>query len=410
MKRRDFLVATAGTLGTAPSVLRAAASAPCPAPNATLKLGSGSTKSISTPCKIPGSAAPVWLQGIPPFQWVALPSLSTSSALPTPVPPGMTGIRSVTDTWCGGALRENGSFYILHGGGHGDYAGNEIYALQLSLDNPQWTRIWGPTPNSAIIPDQYYYNDSPPSPAAIHTYYVLAFNDQDDIFMRFMRGQYILPNFTGGIDGIKWGAANWEQNQNNEIWPLPPPGWNYPDGQCKDQNGNVYLVNNRNRFLWNRGSNSWTTPIQNSAHAVRSSGCCFDSLRNTIWSFGGSYGGGTVGAGQAYMWNVSTNSEAVLNLTGPYASAIDGVNANNCGAIYDAVADRVFVLTGDTYVYVFDPSTHAVTRASTTGASLPSTTASTGAAPWGKFQYAPQLGGVVIQPTWESPTFFMRTH
>lgn len=410
MKRRDFLISTVGTLSASASAIRAVGAVPCPAPNASLEVGTAAVKSIATPCQIAGSLAPAWLKGIPPFQWVTLPSISTSSALPTPVPPGMTGIRSVTDAWCGGALRENGSFYILHGGGHGDYAGNEIYALQLSLDDPQWTRVWGPTPNSSIVPDQYYYNDAPPSPASIHTYYVLAFNDQEDVFMRFMRGQYILPNFVGGIDGIKWGAANWEQNQNNEIWPLPPTGWKYPHGQCKDPSGNVYLVNSWNRFVWNRSANSWSTPIQNSKYAVQSSGCCFDSLRSTIWSFGGSYGGGSVGSGKAYMWNISKGTEALLTLTGPYASSIDGINANSCGAIYDPVADLVFVVTGDGYLYIFNPSTYAVTRASTTGASLPNTTASTAYAPWGKLQYAPQLGGIVIQPTWQSPTLFMRTH
>lgn len=409
MNRRDFLISTAGTFGVSTSATRAAGTVPCPAPNASLTVGSGAAKAIATPCQIPGSATPAWLKGIPTFQWVALPSLSASSALPTPLPPGMTGIRSVTDAWCGGALRQNGSFYLLHGGGHGDYAGNEIYALQLSLDDPQWTRIWGPTPNSEIVPDQYYYNDTPPSPASIHSYYALAFNDHDDIFMRFMRGQYILPNFTGGIDGIKWGASSWEQNQNNGIWPLPPPGWNYP-GQCKDPAGNVYLVNGWSRFVWNRAANSWSTPIKNSQFSIRTSGCCFDPVRNTIWSFGGSYGGGAVGAGQAYMWNVSTNSEALVSLGGPYATAIDGVSANSSGAIYDPIADLVFVVTGDSYVYIFNPSTHAVTRASTTGPTLPVTTGNTASAPWNKFQYVSQLGGVVFQPTWQSPTFFMRTH
>lgn len=410
MKRRDFLVATVGTLGAPASAICRAESQPCPAPNVSVSGASGGAQAVATPCQIPGSASPAWLRGIPPFQWITLPSLSASQVLPNPLPPGITGIRSVTDAWSGAALRQNGSYYILHGGGHGDYAGNEIYALQLSLDNPQWTRIWGPTPNAEIVPNQYYYGDSPPAPASIHSYYALAYDDQDDVFMRFMRGQYILPNFGRGIDGIRWGAPNWEQNQNNTIWPLPPQAWKWGQGQCKDPSGNVYFVNSWNRFVWNRRANAWSTPISNSRYAVQSSGCCFDSRRNTIWSFGGSYAAGSVKTGQAYMWDVSTNRESLLSLAGPSASAIDGLNANNSGAAYDPVADLVFVITGDSNVYVFNPSTQAVTRASTTGASLPNTTASTANSPWGKFQYVPQLGGVVIQPTWKSATMFMRTH
>jgi hypothetical protein len=405
MNRRDFLARSVATIGAAVPLTAASASLPCPAPDLTT-----GRNSVTTPCQIPGSSSPAWLRGIPVFQWVELPSLSASSELPNPRAPGIVGVAAVTDAWGGGALRQNGSYYILHGGGHGDYAGNEIYALQLSLDDPQWTRIWGPTPNSEIVPDQYYYNDSPPSPASIHSYYSLAFNDQDDFFMRFMRGQYLIPAFTHGIDGIKWGGTSWEQNQENSIWPLSPPGYNYANGQCKDSSGNVYLVNSWKRFVWNRQANSWSVAKGNSPYAVQGSGCCYDSRRNVIWSFGGSYGGGSVRAGQAYRWNLSSNSESLILLTGNYADSIDGLHANWSGAVYDPVADLVFVMTGDGYIYSFNPSNYDAERVITTGGPLPNTTTSSAIAPWGKLQYAPELGGVVIQPTWKSPTFFMRTH
>ena len=411
MKRRDFLIASVGTLGASAAVTCRADSAPCPAPNVSLAAAPGVNKSMATPCEIAGSPAPKWLRGIPPFQWVALPSLGNSSVIPNPPAPGMTGVRSVTDAWGGAALRQNGSYYILHGGGHGDYAGNEIYALQLSLDAPQWTRIWGPTPNNAIVPNQYYYDDSPSSPASIHTYNSLVFNDQDDVFMRFMRGQYIGAHFIGGVDGIRWGGTAWEQNQTNNIWPAPPNPWKFVNGQCKDSDGNVYFVNGWNRLIWNRRTNLWSVPIRNSQYAVQSCGCCYDTKRHIIWSFGGGIsGGGRVGASQAYMWEITTGSERLITLTGPNASAIDGNNANSSSAIYDAVADLVLVVTGDGEIYSFNPTTFAVTRVPTSGPSLPNTTSSSGSGPWGKLQYASQLGGIVIQPTWKAATFFMRTH
>ncbi|MGH8218546.1 MAG: hypothetical protein ACREUT_08275 [Steroidobacteraceae bacterium] len=406
MRRREFLAGTLGTLGTSGPVITIAASTPCPPPTVALTRSAA----VGTPCALPSSASPEWLKGAGVYQWINLPSLSASSVLPNPLPPGITGVASVTDAWGGGALRQNGSYYILHGGGHGDYSGNEIYVLQLSLDNPQWVRIWGPTPNAQIVQDQYYYNDSPPSPASVHTYYSLMYDDQDDVLMRFMKGQYTLPDYTGGIDGIKWGAASWEQNQKNAIWPLPPPSFLFSNGQCKDGNGNVYMVNSWNRFMWNRQANSWSTPIAKSPYAVQSSGCCFDSKRGVVWSFGGSYGGGSIHAGKAYSWNVQNNSEALITLSGPNAGAIDGVNANFSGAVYDPIIDLVFVMPGDGYIYSFDPMTYRVTQIVTTGPALPQTNASSGTAPWNKLQYVPELGGVVIQPLWKAQTFFMRTH
>ncbi len=405
MKRREFLAGSLGTLGASAPLVGIAASLPCPPSPVTVTGGIA----VATPCPAPTGTMPAWFKSASVFQWVTLPSLSTSGVLPNPVPPGITGVKSVTDAWGAGALRQNGSYYILHGGGHGDYAGNEIYALQLSLDNPQWQRIWGPTPNADIVENQYYYNDSPQSPASIHSYYCLAYDDQDDIFMRFTRGRFGVPNFVGGIDGIRWGASSWEQNQNNTIWPAPV-GCTYANGQCKDTSGNVYLINSWKRFLWNRAANSWSVPIANSSYSLQSSGSCYDSARHAVWSFGGSYGGGSVGAGQAYMWDISTNNDSLISLVGANATSIDGINANFSGVAYDPVADLVFVLTGDGYIYSFVPSTHEVTRLTTAGASLPNTQSTSATGPWGKFQYVSQLGGVVIQPTWASPTFFMRTH
>lgn len=129
---------------------------------------------------------PTWLKSAAVNQWVNLPSISTSGVLPNPPAPGL--VKYVTDAWGGGALRKNGSYYILHGGGHRDYGGNEIYAISLEADNPQWQRVWGPTPNSQIVEGQLFYNDG--NPASSHTYYALTYNDQDDVLMKFERSYY----------------------------------------------------------------------------------------------------------------------------------------------------------------------------------------------------------------------------
>jgi hypothetical protein len=89
------------------------------------------------------------LQGAAVNQWVALPSLSSSSVLPSPALPG--SVVNVTNAWCGATVRPTGSYYLLHGGGHADYSGNEIYALKLSDDSPQWSRVMGPTPSTEYI-------------------------------------------------------------------------------------------------------------------------------------------------------------------------------------------------------------------------------------------------------------------
>lgn len=71
-------------------------------------------------------------------------------------PGGTSNYRSVIGAWSGGVLNTAGlyisgvfvpgAFLVLFGGGHGDYAGNELYAYgPLEADSPAWHRITDPT-------------------------------------------------------------------------------------------------------------------------------------------------------------------------------------------------------------------------------------------------------------------------
>jgi hypothetical protein len=53
-------------------------------------------------------------------------------------------------------------------------------------------------------------------------------------------------------------------------------------------------------------------------------------------------------------------------------------------------------------------ATTVTTSGSTPASDIP--TGDSNTHPWGKFQYVPALGGVVIQPMWKAATVFLRTH
>ena len=105
------------------------------------------------------SRFPAWYSAAASGEWVDLPgsTLTSSGVGWAGGSPGGTGNYSTVVTAWGGAVLNTsgvyrsgafvaGTFLVLFGGGHGDYAGNELYAYgPLEADSPSWSRITDPT-------------------------------------------------------------------------------------------------------------------------------------------------------------------------------------------------------------------------------------------------------------------------
>lgn len=105
------------------------------------------------------SPGPAWYLAAEAGEWVNLPnSTLTSSGVgwSGTSPGGTSNYSTVVTAWSGGILNTQGvyragafvegTFLVLFGGGHGDYAGNELYAYgPLEADSPSWSRITDPT-------------------------------------------------------------------------------------------------------------------------------------------------------------------------------------------------------------------------------------------------------------------------
>ena len=78
-------------------------------------------------------------------------SLLTDVA-PSPAVIQGIGQRGIITAYNGATvLQSRGEYLKIADGGHTDYYGNEIYALNLRTATPGWQRIWGPTPNAQIL-------------------------------------------------------------------------------------------------------------------------------------------------------------------------------------------------------------------------------------------------------------------
>jgi hypothetical protein len=102
-----------------------------------------------------------------PGEWYEVPNSKIRDVLPDPVPPG--DAKSITGAWNSGAYDTKRDRYIVFGGGHADYGGNEIYAFDIHT--LRWSRIWGPSldiPPESTTPCKEAYSDG--NPASRHTY------------------------------------------------------------------------------------------------------------------------------------------------------------------------------------------------------------------------------------------------
>ena len=117
--------------------------------------------------------------------WTELPNTKIADVGPPNPPPPSGHLKNVINAWSGAALDTINSRLYIWGGGHNDYAGNEIYILDLTANTME--RFWGPSPNSddhwlKSCPDPKDSKVSDGTPISRHTYGGLAYLEHVNLF------------------------------------------------------------------------------------------------------------------------------------------------------------------------------------------------------------------------------------
>ena|SRR5438105_7234132 len=386
MKRRQFLASTAVSGGM-------------------LMLG-GMGKSMAA------TSVPAWVSNLPLWQWYPIPGTALSSVDPAVRPLGVTGPRSKMETWCGATLKRNGSVYMLGAaGGHQDYAGNEVDALQLNSDNPHWVQLRGPSPNSQIIDDPaQFYLDLKPS--CTHTYYATQYiNSLDRMLVISSAGVYSHSGLYPAPPS-NWAYLNSKRsfsfNTAAGDWDSPDYIAQYPGTGdwtaclCVKHPVTEDIYYSRNGgdgfYKWAAATNRWTK-LSNNTDGSWYAGTAIDPTRNRLLR---------VGRYDNPVGEVRDLNGNLIPVTfgglGASALAIGGYP----GVIYDEVNDRflVFYNAGNTInVLRVNPQTWFVDQPTFSGAAP-------GARPNGiqnSPQYVPELGGFVIANAYAGNVYFVRT-
>src|SRR5687768_14643640 len=88
----------------------------------------------------PSTAAPDVSEQLQEGRWLEIPNSRLIDVAPSDSPGG-TPLKVVA--WSGGALDTRRAQVLVWGGGHSDYAGNEVYAFDLG--SRQWRRLTEPS-------------------------------------------------------------------------------------------------------------------------------------------------------------------------------------------------------------------------------------------------------------------------
>lgn len=352
---------------------------------------------------------PSWRRRMKAFHWYNLPDSSLAAAAPSVGVPGRLSAR--IDAWNGlAANRANNRLYTAANGGHGDYSGNEVCEIDLSLDRPRWKMLHEPTPREYIVRSishdiNDYYLDG--RPASTHTYYALQFLSSRNAVFKFSAG-----SLWG--DG---GQANWKTDafslKNDDwhpadTWPDAVPGSHRnvtARAICADPDTDqVYVAAPRElrRFDPERGRYDvlarWPVSYPSS---VRAQPCAVDTDRQTIIFFGSSRRHPNVGL----LYDIRTNRFRDIQFRGDAVSNVLALRYN--ASWYDGRAGYFLLKTrkgGD--LYSVDPLTFEVAPLETFGGeNVPDAVNGV----HNRWQWMPALGGYAYYPEYRSGIWFLAT-
>ncbi len=356
---------------------------------------------------LPPDVLPSWVSALSPGQWFEIPNSAPNAVVLN---------HAVIDSWAGAALdTRNSMLYLVANGGHSDYAGNEVYKLDLAREQPVWTMERANTHNGSESCVTFYASGDP---CSRHTYYGSIMNEFDNRVMLVggawfcSTGTPILPTLCSyNIIAKTYNAAGTHPD-------LPADQQHADATYCPDPaTGDIYAKYNFGLFSrWNRASNTWTADLADTGTSPDAEGAAMsscDTARGRIYVQGG--GGG---ASQAHhYYTISTNAWTVVTVTG--ARATDIAATQQASMEYVAALDAFLVRmspAGNDVVKV-----DASTFAATTFPGLSGGTAiqnnapytspiNSGAGPYSKFRYVPKLKGCILVQGFDLNCYFLRVH
>jgi hypothetical protein len=350
---------------------------------------------------------PAWRQGMSPFSWRQLPTTSLQELAPMPSLEGVDanglpmlgGPGGRIDAWNGLAADPlTNRLYSAANGGHADWAGNDVYELDLSQDTPTWVMLRGPTDASLIFRGDYnfgvysdYYLDG--RPGSTHSYFALQFLPTRGAVFRFGCGSLYGTGNEGNnkIDSFVISTNDWSPAGT---YPDLTPTRTDPNGLsiCKTSNDDVYVAgaDNLRKFVASTGEVEVLSGYPQNHTAMKTSGCVVDEARQVVVFFGDAYRPPDGGL----LYSISNDAFTEIDFTG--AATNSTTSWVYAYGFHDLGYDQYFLKTNAPGELVqVNPDTFEATLVATTGGEA-QLAATNGVLT--RFQHLPALGGYAYYP------------
>jgi ferric-dicitrate binding protein FerR (iron transport regulator) len=311
-----------------------------------------------------------------PNSWLALPDTRLRRVVPDaaqyPKTRGVSGPKSIVDSWSGGALDAQRNRLLVWGGGHTNYYGNELYAFDLGT--LKWERLTDPTAEPAVG-RQVNADGTPVARATYNGLACIAHADRMFALGGDSAGAGATPDFTWTFD---FAAKRWEnRNPSGER----PPTW---VGNCCAYDpqtrriwwGEGRTPNNAGLYSYDYDGNRWTKATRDQFYYQTSA---LDLRRGLLVC---------VGDGKIFAHDVRGESQA-RRIWQPGGGA-DFIAKPNPGWDYDAARDRLVGWAGGA-VQLLNPETKVWTSIDAPGA--PKATQN---GIYGRWRYVPSLDVFVV--------------
>ncbi|HXU83423.1 MAG TPA: hypothetical protein VN914_18650 [Polyangia bacterium] len=352
---------------------------------------------------------PADVEALEAGQWCEVPGshLAAPGVRPDPVPAGSQA-QGVIAAWSGGAYDRKRDRLIVWGGGHMDYAGNEVYVFDLGT--LRWSRASDPARNTGgNEPSGYYPSDDgtepvdPRQPRARHTYNYVQYLDSLDRFCS-LGGAALYPSGQTGtahVDCFDFEARRWQA-----LADTPSQGIGAKSAyDCRT--GHVWIQGTVAQYGLSEldpAANRWTQRLPNDEDFRYSYGQTADidpAARRMV----------AVGEKKVVVWNLADPTKVTRQYPALHGD-VEILARPAPGLAYDFHARALVAWAGGTEVFTVeaDEANAVVTRRPAAASNRVPATALSAAAngTFGRFRYVPSRNVFIVVNAIDANVFLYR--
>jgi hypothetical protein len=321
------------------------------------------------------------IEALSPGQWYEIPNTHLADVAASPSPGG--GIGGIIGAWSSGAYDTKRNRLIVFGGGHGDYAGNEIYAF--SMVSFTWKRLNNPSAFPPGDEDNASFSQQHPDGAPIsrHTYDYLEYVPSVDRFFvgggsgLWKDGQHEDDHtYLFNFDTLEW-SSNYDKDPSYGIGSTSALG---PDGRVWQHGayGDTAVL-----AAFDATTGKWTRYAFYNAWIGYGRTAEIDPIANKYV---------LIGEGDLRIWDLNNPNQ---QHTQPSTTGAAPPTLHHPGVAWDPNAKKIVVWQGGAMVYSLDvPTLHWTSTTSTGVNTTPPDAASAGTN--GRWRYVPSLKLFVV--------------